>query len=64
MPRTRAIVTSLSAMSLGLVALGCSTPKRNAVPPEHIRDASPPGMESWRITRDDAPVSEGTGVED
>ena len=64
MPLTRSIVTSLAAMSFGLVALGCSTPKRNAVPPEHIRDASPPGMESWRVTRDDAPISEGTGVED
>ncbi len=64
MLRIQSIVTSLAVMSVGVVAIGCSTPKRNAVPKEHIRDASPPGMESWRITRDDDLPPAGPGGRD
>ena len=64
MLRTLSTLIFPVAFALVVLATGCSTPKRNAVPREHIRDASPPGMESWRITRDDDPTSGGPGAVD
>lgn len=64
MPRPLSILVGPVAIALSVLVTGCSTPKRNAVPKEHIRDASPPGMESWRITREDEAMAEVLGQHD
>ncbi|MCP4496409.1 MAG: hypothetical protein GY825_06490 [Phycisphaeraceae bacterium] len=61
MRQVRSTITSSAALFVAVLAVGCSTPTRNPVPREHIRDASPPGMESWRITREDETDSEAPG---
>jgi len=50
MLRTPPIAAHSAAILFAVLAVGCSTPKRNPVPHEDIRDAYLPGMESWRIT--------------
>lgn len=58
MLRIHSIAGPAAVFALLVLAIGCSTPKRNPVPREHIEVASPPGMEYWRVTRDDTVASD------
>jgi len=55
MPRTPSIAARAAATLLAALALGCSTPTRNPVPYEDMRNVAPPGMGSWRVTGDVEP---------